>query len=81
MLMLEVDNIDEVLFELNEEEKYEESANIVIDFYIGFKFDKKDKNIKGDINKHLKRFITTKLTSGNKAKGRVISIGEEENDF
>ena len=81
MLMLEVDDIDEVLFELNEEEKYEESANIVIDFYIGFKFDKKDKNIKGDINKHLKRFITTKLTSGNKAKGRVISIGEEENDF
>ena len=80
--MLEVDdNIEEVLFELNEEEKYEESANIIIEFYIGFKFDKKDKNWKGNINKYLRKFITTKLTNKNKTKERVISLGEEDIDF
>ena len=81
ILMMDLENINDVLFELNDEGKYDEILSIIIDFYIGYKFDKKDKNIKTDANKHLKRFITTKLGSGDKNKSRYISsMGEEEND-
>ena len=37
-----------------------------MDIYIGYRFDKKDKTLKGDINGHLRKFINTNLTSQNK---------------
>ena len=81
ILMMDLENINDVLFELNDERKYNETLSIIIDFYIGYRFDKKDKNIKNDANKHLNKFITSKLGSGVKNKSRYItSIGEEENN-
>lgn len=81
MIMMDVDSIDDVLYELIEEGKYEESTNIVMDFYIGYKFDKKDIKLKGDINKHLKSFIVTNFANRNKSKGRAISLNDEDMDF
>lgn len=81
MLLMETENIDEVLKELVDEEKYNESINIIIEFYYGYKYDKKEKNIKSDINKNIKRYITTKLINSNESKMRYISILEEDMDF
>ena len=78
MILADADNMDDVLFELIDEEKYEEATNLVMDFYIGFKFDRKDKNLRGDIDKHLRSFITTKLTNRNKSKKRSISLPDED---
>ena len=78
MLMIDVENMDDVLYELIDEEKYEESVNIVMNFYIGYKFDKKDKNLRGDINKHLRIFITTKLTDRNKSKKRSLYLADDD---
>jgi hypothetical protein len=78
MILADADNMDDVLFELIDEEKYEEATNLVMDFYIGFKFDRKDKNLRGDIEKHLKKFITTKLTNRNKSKKRSISLPDDD---
>ena len=78
MLMIDAENIEDVLYELIDEGKIEESVNMVMDFYIGYKFDKKDKNLRGDINKHLRKFITTKLTNQNKSKKRSISFPDDE---
>ena len=82
ILLSENENIDDVLYELIEEEKYEESINIITDYYFGYshKLDKKN-NIKGDINKQLRRFITGKLNNINKLRGQVSVIGEENIDF
>ena len=82
ILLSENENIDDVLYELIEEEKYEESINIITDYYFGYshKLDKKN-NIKGDINKQLRRFITGKLNNINKLRGQVSIIGEENIDF
>ena len=78
MILADADNMDDVLFELIDEEKYEEATNLVMDFYIGFKFDRKDKNLRGDIDKHLRSFITTKLTNRNKSKNRSISLPDDD---
>ena len=82
ILLSENENIDDVLYELIEEEKYEESINIITDYYFGYshKLDKKN-NSKGDINKQLRRFITGKLNNINKLRGQVSVIGEESIDF
>ena len=81
MLMMDMENIDEVLSELIDEEKYDESVNIITDFFFGFKYDKKEKGFKGDINKSIRKFITNKLINSNTSKARYISIMEEEMDF
>ena len=78
MIMMDEENISDVLFELIEEDKINECVDIVIDLYIGYKFDKKDKNIKGDSFKHLKRFIANTFTNINKNKNRYMSLGEED---
>ena len=79
ILLDEDENIDDVLYELIDEEKFNESINIITDFYFGYsyKVDKKNKDIKGDINKHLRKFITGKLNNVNKLKGQVSIIEEE----
>ena len=81
MLMMEIENINEVINELVDEEKYDESVNIIAEFYLGYKYDKKDKNIKYDINKSIKKFIAKKLINTNKTKARYISMIEEEIEF
>ena len=83
ILLSENENIDDVLFELIQEEKYEESINIITDYYFGYsyKVDKKNKDIKGDINKHLRRFITGKLNNINKLRGQSCVIEEESIEF
>ena len=81
MLMMEIENINEVINELVDEEKYDESVNIIVEFYLGYKYDKKDKNIKYDINKSIKKFIAKKLINTNKTKARYISMIEEEIEF
>ena len=83
ILLSENENIDDVLFELIGEEKYEESINIITDYYFGYsyKLDKKNKDIKGDINKHLRKFITGKLNNINKLRGQSSVIGEDNIDF
>ena len=78
MIMMDEENISDVLFELIEEDKINECVDIVIDLYIGYKFDKKDKNIKGDSYKHLKRFIVNTFTNISKNKNRYMSLGEED---
>ena len=60
MLMMEIENLNEVINELVDEEKYDESVNIIAEFYLGYKYDKKDKNIKYDINRSIKKFIAKK---------------------
>ena len=75
--MKDEDNIEDILVELNEEKKYEENVNLIMDFYIGSRFYKKDKNLKGDINSHITKFVTTQLTSKNK-NGRTISMANSE---
>ena len=77
ILMQDEGNIEDLLIELMEEKKYEEGVNIIMDIYIGYRFDKKDKTLKGDINGHLRKFINTNLTSRNK-KGRTISMANSE---
>ena len=77
ILMKDEDNIEDILVELNEEKKYEENVNLIMDFYIGSRFYKKDKNLKGDINSHITKFVTTQLTSKNK-NGRTISMANSE---
>ena len=77
ILMKDEDNIEDILVELNEEKKYEENVNLIMDFYIGSIFYKKDKNLKGDINSHITKFVTTQLTSKNK-NGRTISMANSE---
>ena len=83
ILLSENENIDDVLFELIGEEKYEESINIITDYYFGYsyKLDKKNKDIKEDINKHLRKFITGKLNNINKLRGQFSVIGEDNIDF
>ena len=83
ILLDEDENIDDVLYELIDEEKFDQSINIITDFYFGYsyKVDKKNKDIKGDINKHLRKFITGKLNNVNKLKGQVSIIEEENIDF
>ena len=81
MLMMEIENLNEVINELVDEEKYDESVNIIVEFYLGYKYDKKDKNIKYDINKSIKKFIAKKLINTNKTKARYISMIEEEIEF
>ena len=86
ILMADEENPDSILFVLNEEGKIDDMVNIVIDFYIGYRFDKKDKNLKKDLNKHLKKFITSNLTTGNKGNininnNRYLSMIEEDMDF
>ena len=81
MLMMEIENINEVINELVDEEKYDESVNIIVEFYLGYKYDKKDKNIKYDINRSIKKFIAKKLINTNKTKARYISMIEEEIEF
>ena len=78
MIMMDEENISDVLFELIEEDKINECVDIVIDLYIGYKFDKKDKNLKGDSYKHLKRFIVNTFTNISKNKNRYMSLGEED---
>ena len=65
-----------------------DKINIIIDFYIGYKFDKKDKNFRKDLNVHLKKFIASKLTSGgngninfNNINNRYLSMVGEDIDF
>ena len=87
ILMSDDENPDSILLMLNEEGKVDDMVNIIIDFYIGYKYDKKDKNLKKDSNKHLKRFIMNYLTSGNKGNininnnNRYLSMAEEDIDF
>jgi hypothetical protein len=87
ILMSDEENPDSILFVLNEEGKIDDMVNIIIDYYIGFRFDKKDKNFKKDLNKHFKRFIMNNLTSGNKGNininntNRYLSMVEEDIDF
>lgn len=83
ILLDEDENIDDVLYELIDEEKFDESINIITDFYFGYSYkaDKKNKDIKGDINKHLRKFITGKLNNVNKLKGQASIIEEENIDF
>ena len=86
ILMSDEENPDSILFVLNEEGKIDDMVNIIIDYYIGFRFDKKDKNLKKDLNKHLKKFITSNLTTGNKGNininnNRYLSMVEEDMDF
>ena len=86
ILTADEENPDSILFVLNEEGKIDDMVNIVIDFYIGYRFDKKDKNLKKDMNKHLKKFITSNLTRGNKGNininnNRYLSMIEEDMDF
>ena len=87
ILMSDEENPDSILFVLNEEGKIDDMVNIIIDYYIGFRFDKKDKNFKKDLNKHLKRFIMNNLTSVNKGNininntNRYLSMVEEDIDF
>ena len=81
MLMMEIENLNEVINELVDEEKYDESVNIIAEFYLGYKYDKKDKNIKYDINRSIKKFIAKKLINTNKTKARYISMIEEEIEF
>ena len=78
---MEIENLNEVINELVDEEKYDESVNIIAEFYLGYKYDKKDKNIKYDINKSIKKFIAKKLINTNKTKARYISMIEEEIEF
>ena len=82
ILLSKNENIDDVLYELIEEEKYEESIGIITDYYFGYsyKFDKKNKEIK-DLNKHLRKFITEKLNNINKLRGQTSIIPEENIDF
>jgi hypothetical protein len=83
ILLAERENIDDVIYELIEEEKYEESITIITDFYFGFsyKLDKKNKDFKEDINKHLRKFITEKLNNINKLRGQASVIYEENIEF
>jgi predicted nucleotidyltransferase len=88
MLSEDEENPDSILFVLNEEGKIDDMVNIIIDFYIGYKFDKKDKNLRKDLNVHLKKFITSKLTSGSKGNinynnfnNRYLSMVGEDLDF
>ena len=78
MLMTETENIEDILFELMAEKKHQESINLIIDYYIGFKFYKKEKSSREDINDHLKRFISTKLTFRNKSKKSSIILAQDE---
>ena len=83
ILLSENENIDDVLYELIEEKKFEESINIITDYYFGYsyKLDKKNKEIKEDINKHIRKFITGKLNNINKLRGQISLIEEENIDF
>ena len=81
MLLMETENIDEVLSELIDEEKYDESVNIIMEYYFGYKYDKKEKSLKTDINRNIRRFISNKLINSNKTKMRYMSLIEEEIDF
>ena len=83
ILLSENENIDDVLFELIQEEKYGESINIITDYYFGYSYktDKKNKDNKGDINKHLRKFITGKLNNINKLRGQSCVIEEEGIQF
>ena len=83
ILLSERENIDDVIYELIEEKKYEESIGIITDFYFGYshKLDKKTKDIKEDINRHLRKFITEKLNNINKLRGQGSVICEENTDF
>ena len=79
ILLSENENIDDVLFELIDEKKFDESINIIMDYYFGYRYiiDKKNKEIKGDINKNLRKFVAGKLNNINKLRG-LISLIEEE---
>lgn len=83
ILLSENENIDDVLFELIEEKYYDESINIITDYYFGYSYKiyKKNKDMKGDINKHLRKFITNKLNNINKLRGQSSVIEEENIDF
>ena len=72
ILLSKNENIDDVLYELIEEEKYEESIGIITDYYLwySYKFDKKNKEIK-DLNKYLRKFISGKLNNINKLRGQT----------
>ena len=78
ILLSKNENIDDVLYELIEEEKYEESIGIITDYYFGYK---KNKEIKDDLNKHLRKFISGKLNTINKLRGQSSIIEEENIDF
>ena len=88
MLAEDEENPDSILYVLNEEGKIDDMVNIIIDFYIGYKFDKKDKNFRKDLNVHLKKFIASKLASGgngninfNNINNRYLSMVGEDIDF
>jgi hypothetical protein len=88
MIAEDEENPDSILYVLNEEGKIDDMVNIIIDFYIGYKFDKKDKNLRKDLNVHLKKFIASKLTSGgngninfNNINNRYLSMVGEDIDF
>ena len=81
ILLGENENIDDVLYELIEEEKYEESINIITDYYFGYSYKTDKKNIKEDINKHLRKFISGKLKNISKLRGQDSFIEEENVDF
>ena len=88
MIAEDEENPDSILYVLNEEGKINDMVNIIIDFYIGYKFDKKDKNFRKDLNVHLKKFIASKLTSGgngninfNNINNRYLSMVGEDIDF
>ena len=82
-MLSENENIDDVLFELIDEKKFDESINIIIDYYFGYRYiiDKKNKEIKGDINKNLRKFVAGKLNNINKLRGLISLIEEESIDF
>ena len=81
ILLGENENIDDVLYELIEEKKYEDSINIITDYYFGYSYKTDKKNIKDDINKHLRKFISGKLNNINKLRGQESYIEEENVDF
>jgi hypothetical protein len=88
MIAEDEENPDSILYVLNEEGKIDDMVNIIIDFYIGYKFDKKDKNFRKDLNVHLKKFIASKLASGgngninfNNINNRYLSMVGEDIDF
>ena len=81
ILLGENENIDDVLYELIEEKKYEDSINIITDYYFGYSYKTDKKNIKDDINKHLRKFISEKLNNINKLRGQESYIEEENVDF
>ena len=83
ILLSENENIDDVLFELIDEKKFDESINIITDYYFGYRYilDKKNKEIKGDINKYLRKFVSEKLNNINKLRGLISLIEEEIIDF